>query len=188
MHRHCGTTIEHQGRHLWTSANQRWDQMPGRSQRLLLGQPHPPWMSVSQRKCIYGGPTLDVDRHYIGSVTATTHQEKGIITLSRTPFWIECTFGFKCLFSLLYYFVSRTEHSFTQGILSLACIRLSVFSVGCQTFSNGHASLCFAGDTCIPWNAAIQATVILCLFSVRFSFLGRHSSLCFAGGIFLGML
>ena len=25
--------------------------------------------------------TLDVDRHYIGSVTATTHQEKGIITL-----------------------------------------------------------------------------------------------------------
>ena len=25
--------------------------------------------------------TLDVDRHYIGIVTATTHQEKGIITL-----------------------------------------------------------------------------------------------------------
>ena len=25
--------------------------------------------------------TLDVDRPYIGSVTATTHQEKGIITL-----------------------------------------------------------------------------------------------------------
>ena len=25
--------------------------------------------------------TLDVERHYIGSVTATTHQEKGIITL-----------------------------------------------------------------------------------------------------------
>ena len=24
---------------------------------------------------------MDVDRHYIGSVTATTHQEKGIITL-----------------------------------------------------------------------------------------------------------
>ena len=33
------------------------------------------------RKCIYGGLTLGVDRHYIGSVTVTTHQEKGIITL-----------------------------------------------------------------------------------------------------------
>ena len=29
---------------------------------------------------IYGGLTLNVDRHYIRSVTATTHQEKGIIT------------------------------------------------------------------------------------------------------------
>ena len=34
---------------------------------------------------IYGGLTLDVDRHYIGSVTATTHQEKGIITLESNP-------------------------------------------------------------------------------------------------------
>ena len=30
---------------------------------------------------IYGGLTLDVDRHYIGNVTATTHLEKGIIAL-----------------------------------------------------------------------------------------------------------
>ena len=30
--------------------------------------------------------TLDVDRHYIGSVTATTHQEKGIITLESIPY------------------------------------------------------------------------------------------------------
>ena len=29
-------TIEHQGRHSRTPANQRWDQEPGRSQRLLL--------------------------------------------------------------------------------------------------------------------------------------------------------
>ena len=29
--------------------------------------------------------TLDVDRYYIGSVTATTHQEKGIITLESNP-------------------------------------------------------------------------------------------------------
>ena len=32
-------------------------------------------MPATQRKCIYGGLTLDVDRHYIGSVTATTHHE-----------------------------------------------------------------------------------------------------------------
>ena len=36
-------------------------------------------------KEIYGGSTLDVDRHYIGSVTATTHQEEGIITLEPNP-------------------------------------------------------------------------------------------------------
>ena len=34
-------------------------------------------MPATQRKCIYWGLTLVVDRHYIGSVTATTHQEKG---------------------------------------------------------------------------------------------------------------
>ena len=28
---------------------------------------------------------MDVDRHYIGSVTATTHHEKGIITLESNP-------------------------------------------------------------------------------------------------------
>ena len=42
-------------------------------------------MPATQRKCIYGGLTLDVDRHYIGSVTAPTHQEKGIITLESNP-------------------------------------------------------------------------------------------------------
>ena len=44
-------------------------------------------MPATQRKCIYGGLTLDVDRHYIGSVTATTHQDKGIITLESNPLW-----------------------------------------------------------------------------------------------------
>ena len=34
---------------------------------------------------IYGGLSLDMDRHYKGSVTATTHQEKGIITLESNP-------------------------------------------------------------------------------------------------------
>ena len=38
-------------------------------------------MPATLRKCIYGGLTLDVDRYYIGSVTVTTHQEQGIITL-----------------------------------------------------------------------------------------------------------
>ena len=78
-------TIDHHDGHSWTPANQRWDQVPGRNQRLLLGSPHPPWMPATQRKCIYGGLTLDVDRHYIGRVTATTHQEKGIITLESNP-------------------------------------------------------------------------------------------------------
>ena len=36
-------------------------------------------------KGIYGGLTMDVDRHYIGSVTATIRQEKGIITLESHP-------------------------------------------------------------------------------------------------------
>ena len=41
----------------------------------------PSWLAApaTQRKCIYGGLKLDMDRHYIGSVTATTHQEKRII-------------------------------------------------------------------------------------------------------------
>ena len=34
---------------------------------------------------VYGDLTLDVDWHYIGSVTATTHHEKGIITLESNP-------------------------------------------------------------------------------------------------------
>ena len=43
----------------------------------------PAWLAAlamnardTQRKCIYDGLALDVDRHYVGSVTATTHQEK----------------------------------------------------------------------------------------------------------------
>ena len=33
---------------------------------------------------LYEGLTLDVDQHYIGSVKATTHQEKGIIIQDKT--------------------------------------------------------------------------------------------------------
>ena len=36
----------------------------------------PQWMPATQQKCIYWGLTLDVDRHYIGSVTATNTQGK----------------------------------------------------------------------------------------------------------------
>ena len=43
----------------------------------------PAWLAAPA--FIYGGLTLDVDRHYIGSVTATTHQDKGIITLEPNP-------------------------------------------------------------------------------------------------------
>ena len=42
-------------------------------------------MPATQLKCIYGGLTLDVDQHYIGSVTATTHKKKDIITLESNP-------------------------------------------------------------------------------------------------------
>ena len=59
----CTVTVQptkkHHGVHSRTPANQRRDQVPGRSQRLLLD--------------------------YIGSVKATTHQEKGIITLESNP-------------------------------------------------------------------------------------------------------
>ena len=42
-------------------------------------------MSATQQKCIYGGLILDVVGHHIESVTATTHQRKGIITLESNP-------------------------------------------------------------------------------------------------------
>ena len=46
-------------------------------------------MPATQRKCIYGGLTLDVDRHYIGSVTATVRLVMGrtIFFLHNTWFW-----------------------------------------------------------------------------------------------------
>ena len=42
-------------------------------------------MPATQRKCILWGLALHVDRHYLGSITAKTHQEKGIITLELNP-------------------------------------------------------------------------------------------------------
>ena len=74
-------TIEHHGGHSRTPANQRWDQVPGGESASPAWLAAPAMNARDKRKCIYGGLTLDVDRHYIGSVTATTHQERGIITL-----------------------------------------------------------------------------------------------------------
>ena len=44
-----------------------------------------PAMKARDTKVIYVGLALDVDRHYIGSVTALTHQEKCIITPESNP-------------------------------------------------------------------------------------------------------
>ena len=75
-------TIEHQGGHLRTPANQRWDQVPGGVSVSYLAS-HKRHECSRHNENVY--LTLDVDRHYIGSVTATTHQEKGIITLELNP-------------------------------------------------------------------------------------------------------
>ena len=52
----------------------------------------PAWLAApamnthdTTKMCIYGGLTLYVDRHYIESVTATSHQAKGILTLESNP-------------------------------------------------------------------------------------------------------
>ena len=74
-------TIEHHGGHSRTPAKP--EARPGARDESAS----PAWLAApamnarDTTKCIYGGLTLDVDRHYIGSVTSTTHQKKGIITL-----------------------------------------------------------------------------------------------------------
>ena len=42
MHCHCGTNNRAPRRTITDPCNQRWGRVPGRSQRLLLGYPHPP--------------------------------------------------------------------------------------------------------------------------------------------------
>ena len=84
MHRHCGTNDRAP---LWTFADPcKPEVKPGAREESasLAWLAAPAMMPATQRKCIYGGLTLDVERHYIGSVTATTHQEIGIITLEST--------------------------------------------------------------------------------------------------------
>ena len=86
MHRHCGTN----NRALrWTFTDPcKPEVRPGAREESAS----PAWLAApamnarnTTKVYIYGGLTLDVDRHYKGSFTATTHQEKGIITLESKP-------------------------------------------------------------------------------------------------------
>ena len=81
MHCHCGTGNRAPR---WTFTDPcKPEVRPG----ALEESASPAWLAApamnarDTTKGIYGRLTLDVDRHYIGSVTAKTHQEKGIITL-----------------------------------------------------------------------------------------------------------
>ena len=85
MHCHCGTNNRAPR---WTFTDPcKTKVRPGAQEESAS----PAWLAApamnARDTCIrrYGGVTLDVDRHYFGSVTATTHQEKGIITLESNP-------------------------------------------------------------------------------------------------------
>ena len=85
MHCHCGTNNRAPG---WTFTDPcKPEVRPGAREESAS----PAWLAAPAMNArdttngIYGGLTLNVDRHYIGSVTATTHQEKGIITLESNP-------------------------------------------------------------------------------------------------------
>ena len=85
MHRHCGTN----------NRAPRWTFMDPCKPEVRPGareeSASPAWLAApamnahDTTKVYILRLTLDVDRHYIGSVTATTHQEKGIITLESNP-------------------------------------------------------------------------------------------------------
>ena len=85
MHCHCGTNNRAPR---WTFTDPcKPEVRPGAREESAS----PAWLAApamnarDTTKVYIGGLTLDVDRHYIGSVTATTHQEKGIITLESNP-------------------------------------------------------------------------------------------------------
>ena len=84
MHCHCGTNRAPR----WTFTDPcKQEVRPGaREESASHAWLAAPAMNARDTtKGIYGGLTLDVDPHYIGSVTASTHQEKGIITLESNP-------------------------------------------------------------------------------------------------------
>ena len=85
MHCHCGTNNRAPR---WTFTDPcKPEVRPGAREESAS----PAWLAApamnarDTTKDIYGGLTLDMDRHYIGSVTATTHQEKCIMTLKSNP-------------------------------------------------------------------------------------------------------
>ena len=84
MHCHCGTNNRAPR---WTFMEPcKLEVRPGaREESASPAWLAAPAMYARDTKCIHGGLTLHVDRHYIGSVTATTHHGKGIITLESTP-------------------------------------------------------------------------------------------------------
>ena len=83
--------IEHHGGHSRTPANPRWDQVPGRSQRLLLGcQTCHECPRYNERVYMEAWHWMWTDT-YIGSVTATTHQEKGHNNTWVEPLAGNCT-------------------------------------------------------------------------------------------------
>ena len=74
MHRHCGTKNRAPR---WTFTDPRKPEVrPGAREESAS----PAWLAAlvmnardTTKVYIYGGLTLDVERHYIGSVIATTH-------------------------------------------------------------------------------------------------------------------
>ena len=98
MHCHCGNN----------NRTPRWKFTDPCKQEVRPGareeSASPAWLAApamnarDTTKGIYGGLTLDMVRHYIGNVTATTHEEKGIITLESNPSrepvlpWTICAF------------------------------------------------------------------------------------------------
>ena len=81
MHCHCGTN---NGAPPWTFT-EPWkpEVRPGARK----DSASPAWLAAPAMNVrdTTKGLTLDMDGHYIESVTATTHQEKGIITLESNP-------------------------------------------------------------------------------------------------------
>ena len=99
MHFHCGTNNRAPQ---WTFTDPcKPEVRPGAREESAS----PDWLAAPavnacprhNKGYIYGDLTLDVDRHYIGSVIATTHQEKGIMTLESN-----LSRGTVLLYSLLY--------------------------------------------------------------------------------------
>ena len=91
MHCHCCTNNRAPR---WTFTDPcKPEERPGARQKSAS----PAWLATPAMnarntiKGIYGVLTLDVDRHYIGSVTATTHQEKRHNNTRVEPFAGNCT-------------------------------------------------------------------------------------------------